>query len=153
MIRKEKIPEPAGLNSLSLSFFSNFLKDYNKSVEKRIDLALYFQQELRNLGFLVQQSRNNVFCYLSALVPKRLEKKRDKLVKRLMTDGVFCTRIWHTPIILNPEAERDYNINLEDFPNTVEAAYRIINFPLQNHYTKKDVEKIIQALKKVLSQI
>lgn len=153
MIRKEKTPEPAGLNSLSLSFFSNFLKDYNKSIEERINLALYFQQELRNLGFLVQQSRNNVFCYLSALVPKRLEEKRDKLVKRLMGRGVFCTRIWHTPIILNPEAERDYNIDLEDFPNTLKAARRIINFPFQNHYTKKDVEKIMQALKKVLSQI
>lgn len=153
MIRKEKTPEPAGLNSLSLSFFSNFLKDYNKSVEKRIDLALYFQKELRNLGFLVQQSGNSVFCYLSALVPKRLEKKRDKLVKRLMGRGIFCTRIWHTPIILNPKAKKEYNVNLEDFPNTVEAAHRIINFPLQNHYTKKNIEKIIQALKKVLSQI
>ncbi|MFQ6082611.1 MAG: DegT/DnrJ/EryC1/StrS family aminotransferase [Candidatus Aminicenantia bacterium] len=133
MIRKEKTSEPSGLNSLSLNFFSNFLKKHTLSFGERISLALFFQKELEELGFLVQQSENNVFCYLSALVPKKLEKKRDKLVKELMKERVFCTRIWHTPIILNSEAKKEYNINLNNFPNTIEAAKRIINFPLHQY--------------------
>ena len=153
MTRREKKIEASSLNSLSLSFFSNFLNDNLQSARGRIELALFFQQELKKLGFLVQESKDNIFCYLSALIPKGLARKRDKLVKLLRKEGIFCTRIWHTPIILNKEAQKEYHINLADFPNTVEAASRIINFPLQNHYSKKDVEKIINSLKKLLLRL
>lgn len=152
MIRKEKILKPASINRASLRLFSTFLPDFKKSLEKRIKLALIFQEELKKIGFEVQESRNNVFCYLSALVPKEMEQKRDKLVQELRKYRVFCTRIWHTPIILNPEVKKEYQINLAEFPNTVEAAKRIINFPLQNYYTEKDIRKIITFLQKTLSQ-
>ena len=140
MLRKEKMPQPAAINKVSLSLFSATLDDFEKSLEKRRELALFFQDELKKLGFEVQESENNVFCYLSALVPKELEQKRDKIVEDLRKYRVFCTRIWHTPIILDQEK----------FPNTFEAAKRIINFPLQNHYTEKDIIKIITAIKKVI---
>jgi len=153
MTRKEKEVEPAGLNSLSLSFFSNFFSKHQRSIGNRTNLALFFQHELKKLGFLVQESKDNVFCYLSALIPKGLARKRDKLVGFLQKEGIFCTRIWHTPIILNKEVQKTYKINLADFPNTVEAATRIINFPLQNYYTKEDVEKIINSLKKLLLRL
>jgi dTDP-4-amino-4,6-dideoxygalactose transaminase len=129
------------------------LKDFENSLKKRVELALFFQEELKNLGFEVQEEKGNVFCYLSALVPKSLENKRNQLVKKLRKYGIFCTRIWHTPIILNRDAQKEYKINLEEFPNTVEAAKRIINFPLQNYYTKEDIKKIIKGLKNSLCTI
>ncbi|GAI04589.1 unnamed protein product [marine sediment metagenome] len=100
------------------------------------------------MGFETQEAKDNVFCYLSALVPFSLS--RDKLVKDLRRYKVFATRIWHTPIILNKEAQKEYNIDLEEFKNTTEAARRIVNFPLQNFYSKKDIERMISALKKVI---
>ncbi len=153
MVRKEKMPEPAALNSISLNFFSHFLEDFKKGLEKRIDLALFFQGELEKLGFEVQESKNNVFCYLSALVPKEIEGKRDKLVKDLMKEKVFLTRIWHTPIILNKEVQKEHNINFKEFPNTLEAAKRIINFPLQNHYNRNNIKVMINKIKRVLAQL
>jgi dTDP-4-amino-4,6-dideoxygalactose transaminase len=143
MIRKEKLPEPAEINRFSLKLFSAFLKDFEKSLPHRKRLALFFQEELKKLGFEVQEGRNNVFCYLSVLVPKSLEKKRDVVVQKLRKYRVFCTRIWHTPITLNQE----------EFPNTLEATKRIINFPLQNHYTEKDIRKIIISLKRVITNL
>ena len=140
LLRKEKLPEPAGINRISLNLFAAFLDDFEKSLPERQKLALFFQDELKKLGFGVQESKDNLFCYLSALVPKDLEEKRDKIVEMLRKDRVFCTRIWHTPIMLNKD----------EFPNTFEAARRIINFPLQNHYTEKDIKKMINAIKKVL---
>jgi len=140
MVRKEKLSRPAEINKASLSLFSDFLEDFEKSLEKRKKLAIFFQEELKKLGFEVQEEENNVFCYLSALVPANLKEKRDKIIEDLRKFRVFCTRIWHTPIILDPQ----------NFPNTFEAAKRIINFPLQNHYAEKDVQKIIEAIKKVL---
>lgn len=143
MVRKEKSPEPAGLNKLSLALFSRSLENFEKSLSHRIELARFFQSELELLGFDVQKQENNVFCYLSAMVPKNLSGKRDKLVEQLRKYGVFCTRIWHTPVVLNRQ----------EFPNTFEVSQRIINFPLQNHYQEKDVRKMIEAVKSVLQTI
>lgn len=153
MVRKEKMVEPSNLNSVSLNFFSYFLEDFEENLKKRIDLALLFQKELTNLGFEVQESKNNVFCYLSALVPKNMKEKRDKLVQELRKENVFCTRIWHTPIILNEKVQKEYQINLNDFPNTVEAAKRIINFPLQDYYTESDIKVMVKAIKNSLSYL
>ena len=149
MIRKEKLKEPAEINQVSLNLFLHFLKNFEENLKKRRELALFFQEELKKMGFEVQKSDNNLFCYLSALTPQNLN--RDKFVKELRRYGVFATRIWKDPIILNPVAQKEYNINLEEFKNTLEVAKRIVNFPLQNFYTKKDVEKMIKIVKNCLS--
>jgi len=151
--RKEKLLEPSGINQVSLNLFSDFFEDFEKSLDNRKKLALFFQAELKKLDFEVQESKDSVFCYLSALVPKNIAEKRNEIVQRLKKYRVFCTRIWHTPIILDEEAQKEYQINLAEFPNTLEAVKRVINFPLQNHYTEKDVKKIVDALKKVMMDI
>ena len=160
MIRKEKLKEPAEINQVSLNLFLHFLKNFEENLKKRRELALFFQEELKKLGFEVQKSENpapyrtgsgagNVFCYLSALTPKNLN--RDIFVKKLRKCGIFATRIWKDPIILNPKVQKEYKINLDEFPNTVDVAKRIVNFPLQNYYTKKDINKMILGIKKCLS--
>jgi dTDP-4-amino-4,6-dideoxygalactose transaminase len=152
-IRKEKLPEAAGINKASLNLFSDFKEGFDESLKIRKNLALFFQEELKELGFSVQEEKDNIFCYFSALVPQNMEGKRDELVERLKMENVFCTRIWHTPIVLNKEVRKEYRINLNDFPNTVKAAKRIINFPLQSYYAKKDIEKMINLIKKALKTI
>ncbi|MBI2042631.1 MAG: aminotransferase class I/II-fold pyridoxal phosphate-dependent enzyme [Candidatus Nealsonbacteria bacterium] len=141
ILRKEKLDEIGGINNASLNLFANFFEDAEKSLENRRKLALILQAELKALGFGVQEGEGNVFCYLSVLAPKEMTQKRDEIVKRLRKYGVFCTRIWHTPIALNQE----------DLPNTFEAAKRIINIPLQNHYSEKDAKRIINAVKKAIT--
>jgi len=153
MIRREKSKEPLGINDVSLNLFSQFLEDFEKSLKKRIELAKTFQKELKSLGFEVQEGEGNVFCYLSALIPKEFTEKRDQFVVLMRKYNVFCTRIWKDPIILNKDVQKDYKINLADFPNAIEAAKRIINFPLQNYFEEKDIKKIISATKEVLSKL
>jgi dTDP-4-amino-4,6-dideoxygalactose transaminase len=153
MMRKEKAKEPLGINDISLNLFSQFLEDFEKSLEKRIELAKFYQKELKSLGFEVQEGEGNVFCYLSVLIPKEFTEKRDRFVVLMRKYNVFCTRIWKDPIILNKNVQKDYKINLADFPNTVDAAKRIINFPLQNYFEEKDIKKIISATKEVLSKL
>lgn len=150
MLRKEKLSEPAGLMDASLKLFSSFFEDAEKSLENRRKLAIFFQEELRKIGFNVQEPENNVFCYLSALVPQNLAERRDEIIQKLKKYGVFCTRIWHEPIVLNKEVRKDYNLDLSEFPNTINAAKRIINFPLQNYYLEKDIRKIVGAVRKIL---
>ena len=151
--RKEKGKDFFALNNASLSLFSLFFENFEKNLEKRRKIAVFFQEKLKELGFEVQEPKNNVFCYLSALVPKKLEKERDKIVKLLQKNNVFCTRIWKDPIILNQETKKIWKIKELDFPNTLEAAKRIINFPLQSYFEEKDIEKIFLTLKKVLKNL
>jgi len=122
---------PRKTSKISLKIFDFYLKNLRESIRKRIELAEYFQKKLTEIGFEVQESKNNTFTYLSALVPKNLE--RDELFNRLRKKHIFCSRIWHKPIYLN-------------LPNTSEAAKRIINFPLQNWFTEKDIDKIIAGI-------
>jgi len=143
--RKEKSEEISRINNVSLKLFLNFVENFEENLKKRVNLALFFQKELRKLGFEVQESKNNVFCYLSTLVPRSIN--RDEFVKELRKHKIFCTRIWRDPIILNRDVQKEYNINPNEFPNTVEVAKRIVNFPLQNYYTEKDIEKIVEKVK------
>jgi len=150
VVRKEKLPGAGGMNRASLRLFHDFLDDFEKSLPKRKESALFFQEKIKGLGFEVQNNSSNVFCYLSVLAPESLKEKRHDIVKKLRKYRVFCTRIWHTPIILNEEAQKDYDFNLKDFPNTIDTSKRVVNFPLQNYYKKKDMEEIIKAIKAVL---
>jgi len=53
--------------------------------------------------------------------------------------------------VLNPDVEADYDLYLGNYLNTIDISNRIINFPLQNYYSKKDIDKMIKAIKEVLS--
>jgi len=122
---------PQRAPKISLKIFDFYLKNLEELIRKRIKLAEYFQKKLIEIGFEVQESKNNTFTYLSALVPKNLE--RDELFDKLGKKQIFCTRIWHKPIYPN-------------LPHAAEAAKRIINFPLQNWFTEKDIDKIIAGI-------
>ena len=129
--KNNKFTPPKKPFKCSLKIFDWHLDDFEKTLEKRIELAKYFQKELEKLGFGIQKSENNIFTYISALVPKNIN--RDELFKKLRKHHIFCSRIWHKPLY-------------SKLPNTTEAAKRIINFPLQNWFTKKDIDKIISYI-------
>lgn len=147
-IKKEKLSQPSQLNRVSLNIFAWQMKNFEKTLEKRKELARYFSLELKEMGFQTQPEENNTFTYLSALCPENID--RDKFVLSLRKKGVFALRIWKTPIILNPQVQKEYNLDPSLFPNTLEVAKRIINFPLQNFYQRKDIEKMAEKIKKVI---
>ncbi|MEA3296049.1 MAG: DegT/DnrJ/EryC1/StrS family aminotransferase [Patescibacteria group bacterium] len=150
-IRKEKSSDLRGINNVSLNIFSHFLNNYEKTLKNRVAMALFFQQKLKKLNLtnfcVIQEKKDNVFCFISVLI----FKNRDKFSEKLKKDNVFSTRIWHSPIVCNMEVEKKYNLNKNDFPNTKIISQKIINLPFQNFYTKKDIEKIISILQRHIS--
>ena len=153
MIRKEKISGQGGINKISLNLFCFFAENHEKDFKKRIYLASLLQNNLKKIGFDIQDEKNNCFCYLSGLMPKDIADKRDIMVARLKKHNIFCARMWHTPFCLNPGAIKKYDINIKEFPNTLQISQRIINFPLQNFYNEQDIEKITKTLKLELEKI
>lgn len=150
-IRKEKSSVLSQLNKTCFNIFLWQAKNIEAIIEKRKKLALFFQIELEKMGFETQNPENNSFTFLSALAPKNIS--RDGLVKILRKKGIFSTRIWHAPIILNPEVKKEYNISISEFPNAIEASKRIVNFPLQNFYIEKDIQKIIEKVKNSIKEL
>ncbi len=142
-IRDEKLKEIGEMNRVSFNILNWQLKNWQKNLEKRRKWALDFIKEAEKLGFSFPNKDNNSFTFLSALAPDNL--KRDNFVIKMRKLGVFPTRIWRSPIILNKEFKDKKN----NFPNTLRTARKIINFPLQNFYREKDKEKIIKRIKKL----
>jgi len=122
---------PKRISKRALKIFKWYLDNSEKQISKRKELAEYFHKKLEELGFQVSPG----ITYISALVPKNIN--RDKLFKKLRNKNIFCSRIWRKPI---------YNPPAGGLPNTSEAAKRIINFPFQNWFTKKDIDKIISCI-------
>jgi len=136
-LTNDKLTEPRKASKNSLKIINFCLNSAKQQTEKRIELAEYFQEKLLKLGFEVQDSKNNTFTYLSALVPKNIN--RDKLFYKLRKKNIFCFRIWHKPLFLN-------------LPNTSEAAKRIINFPLQDWFSEKDIDRMAETIKLIFSE-
>ncbi|MDP2951302.1 MAG: DegT/DnrJ/EryC1/StrS family aminotransferase [bacterium] len=135
-LRAEKSKAPMALNRVSLNLLAfSFKNEENlkQILEKRKRIALEIKGALEKLGFIFQPEENNSFTFLSCLCPKCLE--RDSLVLNLRKKGVFATRIWREPITTN------------DFPVTLEIAQKIINFPLQSFFQKKDIKQLIEKSK------
>lgn len=120
-----------GISKASLKIVNYCMENLETNLVKRINLAKYFQKKLLEIGFMVQKYENNTFTYLSALVPKNID--RDELFNKLRKKHIFCSRIWHKPIYPN-------------LPNTSSIAEHIINFPLQNWFTEKDIDKITAGI-------
>lgn len=137
---QDELTEPCKASKLSLKLFNHYLQACEEQITKRIELAKCFQNKLISLGFEVQSYENNNFTYLSALVPKNID--RDELFNKLRKCGIFCSRIWRKPI---------YNPLNGMLPNTNEAARRIINFPLQNWFTEKDIDRMIEVIRNTAS--
>ena len=124
---------PRRVSKISLKIFNWYLDNFEEQISKRKELAEYLQENLQKLGFQISPG----ITYISALVPENIN--RDELFKKLRKKNIFCSRVWHKPII--PIRQ------LADYPNTSKASKQIINFPLQNWFEKRDLDKIIKKIK------
>jgi len=127
-LTERKWAAPQKISKISSKIVNYCLGDFEKGIQKRIKLAEYFQNKLVDLKFRVQIGQNNTFNYISALVPP--DTNRDDLFKKLRKNHIFCSRMWQNPLF-------------KQLPNTSIVASRIINFPLQNWFTEKDIDEII----------
>jgi hypothetical protein len=134
--RQRKIPKK--IPKFTLKIIDYYFNNFNEQLNNKIKLAKYFQAKLSKIGFKVQESKNNHFTYLSALVPENID--RNELFYKLKERHIFCSRIWQTPL-------------LKQLPNTSVIADRIINFPLQNWYITEDIDKIIAGILSTMDSI
>ncbi|HNU96852.1 MAG TPA: DegT/DnrJ/EryC1/StrS family aminotransferase [Candidatus Portnoybacteria bacterium] len=134
--RQRKIPK--NISRLTLKIIDYCFDNFNEQLNNKIELAKYFQAKLSKIDFKVQESENNHFTYLSALVPENID--RNELFYKLKERHIFCSRIWQNPL-------------LKQLPNTSVITGRIINLPLQNWYTKQDIDNIIEKIIMIMNEM
>ena len=122
-----KLIKPLKAPKQCLRIFSWYLNNFEKQINKRKQLAEYFLKELEKLNIKTSKG----ITYISALMPNR-----DKVFKELRKSNIYCSKTWHNPIYPN-------------FPNTKKASEQIINFPLQDWYKEKHIDKIIKKLQSI----
>ena len=120
---KPGTPRKAGRQSLRI--LNCHLDNFEEQISRRNKLIQYFKQELGKINIYIPEQTT----YISALL-----LNRDKLLNRLRKHNIYCSRTWHNPLYPN-------------LPNTQKAAEQIINFPLQNWFTRKDIDKIVKTIK------
>jgi len=123
---KPGIPRTASKQSLRV--FSWYLDNFEEQFNRRNELIRYFKQGLEKINIYIPEQTT----YVSALIPNR-----DELLDKSRKHNIYCSRTWHNPLYSPPAG---------GLPNTQKAAEQIINFPLQNWFTKKDIDKIISCI-------
>jgi dTDP-4-amino-4,6-dideoxygalactose transaminase len=123
---KPEIPTKAIRQSLRI--FNWYLDNFEEQNNKRNQLIKYFKQELEKINIYIPEQTT----YISTLI-----SNRNELLNKLRKYNIYCSRTWHNP--LYPK-----------LPNTQKAAEQIINFPFQNWFEKKDIDKIIKITDDIL---
>ncbi|MBD3282427.1 MAG: aminotransferase class V-fold PLP-dependent enzyme [Candidatus Portnoybacteria bacterium] len=141
--RKKELPFPSysiprDISKTSLRVFNSCLDGFRERYERRILLAGVFQKKLKELGFSVQEGKDNMFTFLSALVPDRID--RDILFDNLRKEGICCFRMWHRPIIVDED----------EYPISFYLSKNILNFPLQDWYKESDIDDMVKKIDSAL---
>jgi len=139
-----------------------------------IAAALGIQQLLKLLKFQARRQQlaeryNREFAHLPMSLPPeplpgdthawhlyviqlRREAKigRDEFIRRMYERGIGCS-VHYIPLHLHKYWRETYGLKVEDFPHSTEVSRRIVSLPIYSRMTLGDQERVISAVKDILS--
>jgi len=120
------------------------LKHIDKWTEKRRQLALRYNQALKNVVEVPEEGPGEYCVYQTYMIQA---DKRDALLTYLSEAGVDAKVHYATPIHLQ-EAARYLGHTTEDFPETVLMSTRILSLPLYHSMTFAQQDRVIELIRK-----
>lgn len=131
------------ISDINSSIIFEQLKKMNKFLLHRANLAKIYKDELSKFNFqqIPDYVSRHPYMLFALLVPK---KQRNSLYNYLQKNGVE-TRICWLPVHKQPYHSKIFNIKLK---NSEEIYSKIINLPMGNGLTEKEVLKITSLIKK-----
>ncbi|NHW03465.1 DegT/DnrJ/EryC1/StrS family aminotransferase [Stutzerimonas degradans] len=121
---------------------------------RRSEMAAYYNKAFSGLPLLLPAFPASDCEHAWHLYPVRLEPEagvaRDVFIQKMADEGIGCS-VHFIPLHLQPYWRDTYALTPEMFPNA-HAAYEIeVSLPLYTKMTVADQERVICAVKKVLS--
>ena len=144
-----------GINSrideMQLSILNIKLMQVNKFIKKRIKIANFYKDKLKNTSLILPNIRANnkhVFHLFTVF-----HKKRDLILKKLKNFGIKINIYYPYPIHKMKGYKFLYKNKKLRLPVTEKMSQGIFSLPLYPEITSRDLEKITNSLKSILKSI
>ena len=141
------------LSNINIALILSQLKRIEKFNNMRKQNAEYLTSLLGDLDFIQTPpiSDEHVFhLYTIQLNLDRLSVSRDEIIRALLAEGIGVG-VYYRPIHLFSYFRQQYGYKEGDLPVTEEVTSRLLTLPLYPQLTRRDLEDIYTALKKVLN--
>ncbi len=128
------------------------MKRLQAFIFKRNNLANYYKKHLSKLPLQLQMVDDNSYSSYHLMViqlkGKKLINKRDQIFENMKNKNIGVN-LHYFPVHLHP-FYKDLGFKLGDFPNAENYSRKAITLPLHPQLTLKQIDYIIQSLKKEL---
>lgn len=139
----KKIPEyySSGMNIFSLSLIARQIKDLEKNIKKRNNIANIYLKKINPKKAGLPKIKSGITPSW-ARFPVRI-KNREKFFKAMVKEGVDLA--W----TFNYTCPQEIGIDSKDFPNATEASETILNLPIYANLSLERADEITQCINKL----
>jgi len=123
------------------------LKQYEKFITKRNNIAIKYKNELKGLDFQEIPKYVTRHSYLMFFAIASSEKFRNKIVNQFMYHGVDVRKPW-TPIHLQPCNPELKKFKCRNSENIFKSAF---NLPMYNNMTRQEINFVINSYNEMLT--
>lgn len=121
---------------------------------KRAEIAKYYDSELVGLPLHLPPNASNGDSHSWHLYVIRLDDSakisRDEFIQQMAAREIGCS-VHYIPLHLHPYWRDTYNLSPEDFPCALSAYKGAVSLPIYTKMTEADGERVIKAVKEILS--
>jgi dTDP-4-amino-4,6-dideoxygalactose transaminase len=131
------------------------LKKINQFQKRRQMIARQYDEAFANLPlktpFVVNpEDRHAWHLYVIQLELERIRINRDEFIEKMAEKGVG-TSVHFIPLHIQPYWRDHYGFSPNDFPVALDCYLRAVSLPIYSKMLDEDVEKVIKAVKDILS--
>lgn len=121
---------------------------------RRAEMAAVYDAAFKDLPVILPPKAANNDIHAWHLYVIRLTEdakvKRDEFIERMYEKGIGCS-VHFIPLHLHPYWRDRYKLKPEDFPNALKAYEHAVSLPLYTKMSADDQERVIRAVKEILS--
>ena len=144
------------LDEMSCALGIAQLKRIKEILKKRESVAKKYNDRLKNISgietpYIAKNVKLSWFVYVIRLVKRYSEKDRDMIIKKMAKRGIQCSTYFQ-PIHLQPFYGEAFNYRPGDFSVSESVGQRTIALPFYNNLKERDINYVVQALKKSLGR-
>jgi dTDP-4-amino-4,6-dideoxygalactose transaminase len=142
------------MTDLAASLGIHQLKKAWTSQQKRAKMANIYDEALVDLPLLLPPKAREGDTHSWHLYVIRLDDSakisREKFIEQMAAKGIGCS-VHYIPLHIHPYWRDTYNLRPDDFPCALAAYKGAVSLPIYTKMTEADQERVIQAVKELLS--
>ncbi len=141
------------MNDIQAALGLNQLKRLDKYIERRHELAQYYETKLKNLPIITPWQAPNVYSsyhLYPILIKNDLESKSQKQVYDELRDNNIASNLHYTPVHRHPYYE-NLGFKKNDFPVAEKFHQEAISIPLFATLTEDRQKYVVETIQKIMT--